>query len=308
MANLFWKQKGGKALNLVPHPFSSEEEFERAVFETKGLLQEVYLLRRQVRGGRKSGVPDIIGVDTDGNVCIVEMKNVHVDSTILPQVVQYAFWAESNPDSIKTLWLESKEQPEDVKTSFDNYGVRIIVIAPSIDPSTLSLVGKVNYPVDLIEITRWAEKGTEFLLVNRLAPAVQARVRPTRGLGVYDRAFYEANHNKNSVDHFLRYAEEIRKFVNKQGWPLELKFNKNYCGFKLGFFNAFGITWIGSKSFVFFFKIPEKQARRLAPKGVRMEYWHQWKQAAFNIEPGKTRVTAFSPLFKAAFENQTGTK
>lgn len=62
MANLFWKQKGRKTLNLVSVPFTSEEEFERAVFETKGLLQEVYLLKRQVRGGRKSGVPDIIGV------------------------------------------------------------------------------------------------------------------------------------------------------------------------------------------------------------------------------------------------------
>jgi len=308
MANLFWKQKGGKTLNLVSVPFASEEEFERAVFETKGLLQDVYLLKRQVRGGRKSGVPDIIGVDTDGNVCIVEMKNVHVDSTILPQVVQYAFWAESNPDSIKTLWLESKEQPEDVKISFDNYGVRIIVIAPSIDPSTLSLVGKIDYPVDLVEITRWAEKATEFLLVNKLAPAVPTRIRPTRGLGVYDRSFYEANYNKESVDHFLRYAEETRKFVNRQGWPLELKFNKNYCGFKLGFFNAFGITWIGTKSFDFFFKIPEKQARRLAPKGARMDYWHQWKQAVFSIDPGKTKVSVFAPLFKAAFENLTGAR
>lgn len=308
MANLFWKQKSGKTLNLVSVPFASEEEFERAVFETKGLLQEVYLLKRQVRGGRKSGIPDIIGVDTDGNVCIVEMKNVHVDSTILSQVVQYAFWAESNPDSIKTLWLEAAEQPKDVKISFDSYGVRIIVIAPSIDRSTLSLVGKINYPTDLIEITRWTEKGTEFLLVNKLLPEAPVRVRPTRGLGVYDRAFYEANYNKQSVDQFLRYAEEMRKFVRKQGWPLELKFNKNYCGFKLGFFNAFGITWVGSKSFVFFFKIPEKNAKRLAPHGVRMDYWHEWKQAVFYIEPGKTKVSHFALLFKAAFENQTGAR
>ncbi len=35
MANLLWKQKGKKTLNLLSTPFVSEEEFEKVVFETK---------------------------------------------------------------------------------------------------------------------------------------------------------------------------------------------------------------------------------------------------------------------------------
>ena len=181
MANLFWIRKAS-TLNLLSVPFKSEEEFERAVFNTKGLLEDVYLLKRQVRGGKKAGIPDIVGIDSDGNVCIVEMKNVPVDASILPQVLQYAFWAESNPDSIKTLWLEAKEQPEDVQISFDHYEVRIIVIAPSIDRSTLGLVDKINYPVDLVEVKRWVEDGNEFLLVNRLEHEARGKVRPVRPL------------------------------------------------------------------------------------------------------------------------------
>lgn len=148
MANLFWRRTPGDVRNLLSVPFQSEEEFERVVFETKGLLEDVYLLRRQVRGGRKPGIPDMVGIDRDGNVCIVEMKNVRVDAAILPQVLQYAFWAESNPDSIKSMWLEAPDQPENIEISFEQYEVRIIIIAPSIDPSTLVLVGKINYAVD----------------------------------------------------------------------------------------------------------------------------------------------------------------
>ncbi|MBI1955846.1 MAG: hypothetical protein HYS38_05585 [Acidobacteria bacterium] len=309
MANLFWKRKGDKTLNLLSVPFATEEEFERTVFETKELLEEVYLLRRQVRGGKKAGVPDIIGVDSDGNVCIVEMKNVPVDASILPQVLQYAFWAESNPDSIKSLWLEVPEPPEDVSISFERYEVRIIIIAPSIDRSTLGLAGKINYQVDLIEIKRWSEDGNQFLLVNRLEPEGPARVRPVHGLGSYDRQFYEEHYNKTSVDHFLRYVDETTAFIRKNGWPLEPKFNKNYCGFKLGFFNAFGIKWIGSKSFAFFFKLSEGNARRLSPKSAPMtRYERQWKEAVFRIEPGVTKVESLAPLFKAAVETLTGTK
>ena len=309
MANLFWRRNGGDTLNLLSVPFKSEEEFERTVFETKGLLEDVYLLKRQVRGGRKPGIPDIVGVDSDGNVCIVEMKNVPVDATILPQVLQYAFWAESNPDSIKSLWLEAPEQPDNIEISFEHYEVRIIVIAPSIEPSTLALVGKINYPVDLVEVRRWSEGGDEFLLVNRLEPETPTRVRPIHGLPIYDREFYETHYNKSSVEHFLGYVEQARAFVQKTGWPLEPKFNKHYCGFKHGFFNAFGVKWIGSKSFAFFFKLPEKVARGLSPKETEMlRYEDQWKEAVFRIEPGKTTVESFAPLFRAAVETLTGKK
>lgn len=309
MANLFWRRKVGDTLNLLPVRFKSEEEFERAVFETKGLLEDVYLLKRQVRGGRKPGIPDIVGVDSDGNVCIVEMKNVPVDAAILPQVLQYAFWAESNPDSIKSLWFEAPEQPEDVEIAFEHYEVRIIVIAPSIDPSTLALVGKINYPVDLVEVRRWVADGDEFLLVNRLEPKPPVRVQPVHGLPVYDREFYEAHYNKASVQHFLNYVEQTGAFVQKAGWPLEPKFNKHHCGFKHGFFNAFGIEWTGSKSFAFFFKLPEDVARSLSPKGIEMtRYEDQWKQAVFRVEPGRTTVESFAALFRAAVETLTGKK
>jgi hypothetical protein len=59
-----------------------------------------------------------------------------------------------------------------------------------------------------------------------------------------------------------------------------------HCGFKAGFFNAFGIQWVGSKTFAFFFKVSEAEAKEVAIPITK--YDSPWKQAMYYIEPGKT--------------------
>jgi len=102
MVNLFWNNNG-ETKSLLSTPFKTEEEFEKEAFNTQEILEDIFLIKRQIRDGNKTGIPDIVGIDNDGNVCIIEMKNVKVDASIIPQVLQYAFWAETNPDSIKSL-------------------------------------------------------------------------------------------------------------------------------------------------------------------------------------------------------------
>lgn len=305
MANLFWRtKKGTKA--LVDRPFKTEMEFEKTVFESSELLEDVFLLKRQIRGGNKSGIPDIIGIDTDGTVCIIEMKNCEVDASIIPQVLQYAFWAENNPDSIKSLWLECENKPEDTTITWDDLQVRIVIIAPTILRSSLHLVNKINYPVDLIEVKRWIEGDDEFLLVNQLEEEASAKKqsRPVSGLKIYDEAFYKTERNSKSVDEFMRYTREVEKLVSKKGWQLETKFNKGYCGFKAGFFNAFGVNWWGTKSFGFFVKITQSEAKRLRP--LPTNYSHRWKEAYYKIEPGKTKTANFIPVFEFAYRKLAG--
>jgi hypothetical protein len=304
MANLFWKSKAG-IKSLLATPFKTEEEFERTIFDTSELLEEIFLLKRQIRGGSKTGIPDIVGVDSDGNVCIVEMKNVTVDASIIPQVLQYAFWAETNPDSIKSLWLECDNKPDDLQINWDTFQVRIIIIAPSILRSTLAIVEKINYGVDLIEVKRWVEGENQLLLVDKLEQEEKkTKYKVVSGLQKYDEAFYQRNYNKQSAEQFLKYAKELEKLVAQRDWALETKFNKHYCGFKAGFFNAFGVMWMGAKTFAVFVKITEKDARRLSPEMTK--YQHQWKQAVYYVQPGKTKVGDFIPLFEYAYKNLTG--
>jgi hypothetical protein len=274
------------------------------VFETPEILADIFLIKRQVRGGRKAGIPDIVGIDNNGDVCIVEMKNVTVSASIIPQVLEYAFWAETNPDSIKSLWLECENKPDDLSIAWDNFQVRVIIIAPTILRSTLDIVNRINYPVDLIEVKRWVEGENQLLLVNKLEQEPHVNVTTTKGLGVYDEAFYMRERNRNSAKEFMRYARDLENIVKKKGWNLETKFNKHYCGFKAGFFNAFGIEWVGSKTFALFVKVSQKEADQFSIPMTK--YASAWKQADYYIEPGKTKLESFIPLLEAAYKRLTG--
>lgn len=303
MANLFWKTSDSTK-SLLATPFKTEEEFEKTIFETQEILEDIFLIKRQVRGGNKSGVPDIVGIDNDDNICIVELKNATVDASIIPQVLNYAFWAETNPDSIKNLLFECENRPDDLSISWDDFQVRIIIIAPNILRSTLDIVNKINYPVDLIEVKRWVEEDNQLLLVNKLEEETKYKPRPVAGLEVYDEAFYKKHYNNKSVDEFFRYIKDVEKIIKNKDWPLETKYNKHYCAFKAGFFNAFGIKWIGSKTFAFFFKLPKEHA-----EGINIEmtkYENNWKEAVYYIEPSKTKVVTFLPLFEMAYKKLTG--
>jgi len=304
MANLFWKSRKGTQA-LLDTPFRTEDEFERTVFTTAELLKDIFLLKRQVRGGNKPGIPDIVGIDSGGTVCIIEMKNTEVDADIIPQVMKYAVWAETNPDSIRSLWLQCEDKPENISPNWDNLQVRILIIAPAIHRSTLAVVPRITYPVELIEVKRWAEGPNEFLLMNKLEPeSTGSRPRPVSGTRTYDEAFYKSERNSKSVDEFLRYSHQLDALVRKQGWNLEMKFNRGYCAFKAGFPNAFGVGWYGTKSIRFFAKLSKSEALKLRPKPD--EYNDRWKEASYRIEPGKTRVNNFVPIFRTAYEKLAG--
>lgn len=303
MANLFWK-KNKTTQSLLDTPFKTEEEFERTVFETQELLQDIILIKRQIRRGGKAGIPDIIGIDNDGNICIVEMKNTTVDSSIILQILQYVIWAENNPDSIRSLWLECEKRDDNIPVNWEDPQIRVIVIAPHILRSALGVIHKINYQMDMIEIQRWVEGKNQWLLVNKLKEECKPKVRPVTGLAIYNKEFYERQYNKKSAIEFMRYIKEVEEIIRCKNWILETKPNKHYCGFKAGFFNAFGIKWVGTKTFAFFFKLSEKEARKI--KLPMTKYEDGWKEAVYYIDPAKTKTKQFLPLFAMAYQKRNG--
>jgi len=97
----------------------------------------------------------------------------------------------------------------------------------------------------------------------------------------------------------MQLAREVKRLVDKKGWNLEQKFNKYYCGFKAGFFNAFGIKWVGTKTLAFFFKLTEAEAKKIGVKYTKYE--KLWNEVYVYVEPGKTKVSQLTPLFEAAY-------
>lgn len=304
MANLIWHSKS-KPKILNETPFKTEEEFEKIVFDSKEILTDIIPLKRQIRGGRKSGIPDIIGIDTDGNVCVIEMKNETVEPKIISQVLEYAIWAETNPDSIRVLWQDMDDVPEDIEIDWDNLQIRIIVIAPKITQAAVESAQKINYQVDFLEINRWIQKENQFYIIKKLEKETkQVKTKTVHGLPVYDVKYYKANRNPNSAIQFNKYCNELNRLVKKNNWKLEMKFNKHYCGFNLGFFRAFGIRWLGSKSFGIFAMISDKEAKKL--KVPYTKNLSRWKQVVYTIEPGKTKINDYTKVFKFAYEKLKG--
>jgi len=302
MPSLYWGRRTGRVKPVAPAPYHSEQEFEQDVFHTPELLEDVFLLKRQVRGGGKSGIPDIIGIDVDGKVCIIEMKNVPIDAAVIPQILEYAIWAESNPDSIKSLWLEAQNRPDDRTIDWDNLEIRILVVAPSIDRATLEHVNKISYQVELIEITRWRSGRDTWLLVNRLEPLPPKKKRPVSGLTIYDRTAYEQSHNPEAVRAFLQACDDLQTIASRRNWPVERKFNKYYCGFKVGNYIVFGVKWISGKSFGVFLKVPEATMRRTKISGFESKYEPLWNQAVYKPTGPSFSFAKMKPLLEKALE------
>lgn len=303
MANLFWKNKQ-ETKSLLETPFKLEEELEILLFDTSELMEDIYLIKRQVRGGGKSGIPDIVGVDNDGNICILEIKNKPVSTSIIPQVLEYALWAETNPDSIKSLWLESASKPDDISIDWEQFEVRILIIAPAIHSSTLDFVEKINYPVDLIEVKRWIDGDDQLIMVNKLEQEKKSKIRPAKGLQTYDESFYLKHKNSKSAKEFIKYATEVDNLVRSKDWALDKKFTKSACVFKAGVTNVFMVRWIGTKTFAFIFKISKSDADRLMSGMTR--YNERNGRAIYYIENGKTKTRDFLPLFEYTYKSFAG--
>ena len=83
-----------------------------------------------------------------------------------------------------------------------------------------------------------------------------------------------------------------------------MKYNANNCVFKSGFFRAFGIKWIGSKSFALFVMISDVEAKKF--KNPITKYQSQWKQVVYLIEPGKTKLSDYTKVLKFGYEKLIG--
>lgn len=305
MANLYWK-KNKKILAATETPFKTEDELERYLLDTSGILSDIYILNRQVRAKAVSGIeiPDMIGVDSEGTIVIIENKNVPVDERIISQVLNYALWAEANPDSVKNLWLEADQ--EGAEPEWDNLQIRIIIVAPEIKQHLAKFISKIGYPIDLLEIKKFNIGIDEFIVLNKVE-ADTFNAKSVHAKKNYDFESYSKNHNKESVKKFQQVVGRVENFVEKKGFKLEKRFNQNYVGFKYGFPLVFGIEWLGSRSFGFFFKMPKAKMKKIIVSGLEFRgYSDRWNQVGYKIDSVNFDVKKLLPVFLASYKYATG--
>jgi len=306
MPSLFWRTPQGETVNAVEAGFSTEEELEQHIESHPEVLGDLFVIAKQTRAGTRREIPDLIAVDADGQIVIVELKNGTATEQVIPQVLRYAIWAETNPDSIKAIWLEAQDRPEDLEIDFDALRIRIMIVAPSISPNVLRLVNRIAYEVELIEVARFRVDENEFVLVTQRQPESIGGTGVSVPGRTWGEDFYRTEHHTESVDGFMRAVREAERFITNRGWPLETKFNRWYVGFKHGFPNVFAVQWLGSRSYALWFKVPEEVALAATIEGHPMlRYEASWKQAVYRIDK-TTDIARFAALIEKARENITG--
>lgn len=309
MLNLYWKS-GDQTRSLAREPFQSEAEFEKYIFANQDILGDIYVIHRQIRTGSKEGIPDMLGVDQDARVCIVELKNQEADESILPQALSYAIWAETNPDSIKAIWLESKQKPEDIEIDWDNLDIRIVLIAPSFKRTVPRMAGKIGYPVDLVQVRRYCFEEEEFLLVEVLEDKPPPKIGTTKVMGAWDWDYYESEHGKEATGQFHRAVEAVAALVKTQGWDTPYNLNKYYTGFKLGNKVVFGVAWGGTYAWNLKLKLPEDAAQGFEGEHWQFQRYDQtFHEAVFRpLQPGSPDIKELEPLFVQAYKYISGTR
>jgi len=252
----------------------------------------------------------MLGVDQDARVCIIEMKNEEATEDVLPQVLQYAIWAETQPDSIKAIWLESENKPEDIEIDWDNLEIRILVIAPSFRDTVPRMAGKIGYPMDLVQIQRFSFESDEFILVDVLEEKPGQKAISTKVLGDWDWAYYEKEHGAKATSQFQRAVVEIQKIVENKGWGMNYNLNKYYTGFKLGNRVVFSVNWGGTHAWNVRFKLPPgeyEDAEFMTWEFQRYEA--DFKEALFRpLDRDVADLTELEEVFVAAYKYISGAK
>lgn len=306
MNNLYWK-KNKKVLAATETPFKTEDELERYLLDTRGILNDIQIISRQVRSKTISGIeiPDMIGIDSEGTVVIIENKNVSVDEEIISQVLNYALWAETNPDSIKNLWREA--EIESIEPDWDNLQIRIMIVAPEIKQHLAKFISKIGYPIDLLEIKKFNIGKDKFIVLSKIEANFPS-AKSVHGRQNYDITYYSSRgYNKKSVKDFEKVVARVESFIKKNKLELEIKFNQNYVGFKYGFPLVFGIQWIGSKSFGFFFKMPKSKMKKVVVSGLEFRgYSDRWNQVEYKVESINFNIEKLKSVILAAHKYAKG--
>jgi len=308
MANLILLKSKNETINMNEIEVHPEEEIEKIIFETKNILPDVFLLKRQLSTYKREERIDLVGVDNENDILVIEIKDEIVDESVIPQVLKYAVWVETHPDAIKSIWLEQKDKPEEFIFDWEKeFSLKIIIIAPSFKPSVQRLINRITYPVELVEFKKFNDGRNDYVFLNKLIIEEEKAIKPVSTYREYDEEFYKENYNPKSAEEFWKLCNRVEKYIKTKGWNLIRNNNKGYVSFKYGFPIVFGVTFIGSKSFCLFFKIPEGIARKIKIEGHEI-LRYEWNQALYKVESGSINLNKFDPLFSAAYKNIVGEK
>lgn len=290
----------------APQPFEIEEHLEDLLAANLSLIGDLTPLGRQINTGTGDKRIDILAIDSEGAICVIELKRGVVGSDVLQQVLGYVSWVRHNPSAIESLWLKKNDKPADLEIEFAKLNVRSIIAGSQVTPSVLKDSDLLNFNVEFLEINRYRTGDSTLVTVRRLSPALLKPPSVPKGTGTYEDDYYlKQKFNADSVKRFFLFVQSCEEWLVSRGLALETKRNKNYVSFKLGSRIVFGLTWQNSKDFAFLFKLPENQARQIGSELIT-GYADGFKEAYSRVPATSESIGPWQNLLEACVERWIG--
>jgi len=305
MTKLFRTQPGGSVEAVSEAPFVDEvTDLEAFVKNNPGILgEQVRIFAEQIDTG--FGRMDLLAMDQSlehGKLLLIELKNKPADINVLLQVLRYASWVSTSPDSIKLLLEKSKLDTEkaDLKP-------RIVIIAPDIEDELVELSQYIKaFEFSFLQVRRF-RLGSEFLVVVESKVVSAGEGTPVGVQEEWDWERYEHNLKipRSRLDLAKWLVSRIQDFCADKGWPLELRFRKGYTPFQMaGGWNVIGTESRWAKGWSIWFKLPAppEELGLQMPPWAEQTYWAgNWHTFYINVISTDIDFRQLEPFFESAY-------
>ena len=257
-------------------PFADEvSDLEAFVKKNPGILGErVRVFAEQVDTGL--GRIDLLAMDQsleEEKLLLIELKNKPADTNVLLQVLRYASWVSTSPDSIKLLLEKSGLHAENADLK-----PKIVIVAPDIEDEPIELSQYIAaFEFSFLQVKRF-RLGSEFLAVVESKAVAPEKRTPVSVQEEWDWERYERDLKipKARLDLAKWLVSEIQNVCGEKGWSLEFRFRKGYTPFQMpGGWNVIGTENRWAKGWCVWFKLPAppEELALPVPSWAEQTYW-----------------------------------
>jgi len=230
-------------------PVSSEEEIEIHLENHPELLdKDLYIIGRQVK--TDSGkIIDLLGLDTTGNVIVIELKRHQTSRDVVSQILEYGVWAqEQNMETLNeiakkngklgkhsTLWEKFQSETGNVPQFNENQ--RWYIVAEKIDNATKKValyLREKDVDINCIEFQSHKNNGETIIHTNLIVGDEESlsSVEDEHEEVDWDYYIEKLGWHKDQIETIKSYAKDFEDFARLKGYDVRIALNKNYIAFQ----------------------------------------------------------------------------
>ena len=231
-------------------PVSTEFEIHDFIEKHPTVLEKnLFIIGREVATGDGSSI-DLLGLGKNGDTVIIEIKKDQTPRRVIAQILEYAEWVSNSIGSDElnkiakkgkhltnypSLWKKYEAEFNEEIPDF-NEQQRLYIVAEKIDPITEKLaryLRKNGIDIFCVELNFHENNGERFCYTKLIVGKEKAVLPDTVDSADvnYDWKYYSERRgwDDSAIPVMKKFVDDIIEFGKKEGWDLDVKFNRRYC-------------------------------------------------------------------------------